>query len=282
MKNLEIFKSNWTVEDVVNNPNKIFVFGDNNDRVGKGGQAIIRDLPNTAGIRTKKSPNNKPSSFYSDIDFEDNKKKILEDVMTIKGHMLFGYIIVLSEGGYGTGLAKLKERAPLTFEYLCKVLKDNFHFDNETGKNWVRIPSHQEMLMAKELPMNYEHGRLAYGQEVPGSFRKELLDAGITKTFDAIKRGFRTATTRTVKFSAGDLVKFTNKNTTEYLICKVTTDSYPVTSITNEEWSILEGWDISYQTLNPRTNADIKFQFRFEYICSVNNGVINFRGDIFG
>ena len=282
MKNLEIFKGNWTIEDVNNNPNKIFVFGDNNAREGKGGQAIIRGLKNTAGIRTKKLPNNKASSFYRDSDFDDNRKKILEDIMTIKNYMLFGYTIVLSENGYGTGLARLKEYAPKTFEFLCKTLRDNFHFDNETGKKWIRIPSHQEMLMAKELPMNYEHGKLAYGQEVPGSFRKELVDAGITTTFEAIKRGFRTATTRKEKVSAGDLVKFTNKNTTEYLICKATTDSYPVTSITDEEWSRLEGWDVSYLILNPRSNADIKFQFQYEYICSVNNGMIKFRDGIFG
>jgi len=282
MKNLEIFKGNWTIEDIKNNPNKIFVFGDNNTRTGMGGQAIIRGLKNTAGIRTKRAPNNKSSSFYRDSELDENKKNILEDVMSIKNHMLFGYTIVLSENGYGTGLARLKETAPKTFEYLCQLLRDNFHFDNETGKKWMRLPSHQEMLMARELPMNYEHNKLAYGQEVPGHFRKELLDAGITTTFEAIKKGFRTATTRKEKFKAGELVKFTNTGTSEYLICKAVTDSYPIKSITDEEWSVLEGWDISYLTLNPRTNADIKYQFRFEYICSIDNGVMKFREGIFG
>lgn len=280
MKNVEIFNGNWTVEDVINNPNKIFVFGDNNARSGKGGQAIIRGLLNTAGIRTKKAPNNRSTSFYKDTDLEENKKNILEDVTNIKNHMLFGYTIVLSSGGYGTGLANLKEFAPKTFEYLCQVLKDNFHFDNETGKKWVRIPSHQEMINAKELPMNYKHGKLAYGQESPGYFRKELLDAGITSTFYAIKKGFRTATTRTSMFKAGDLVKFTNDSTDEFLICKAITDSYPVSSISKETWSKLEGWDVSYFKLNP--GVEDKYQFQFEYICSVDNGVIKFRDGIFG
>ena len=144
----------------------------------------------------------------------------------------------------------------------------------------MRIPSHQEMVSAKELPMNYEHAKLAYGQESPGYFRKELLNAGITSTFYAIKRGFRTATTRVDKYKAGDIIKFTNNSTSEFLICKAITDSYPVSSISKEDWSRLEGWDVNYFKLNP--GVEDKFQFQFEYICSVNNGVIEFKDDIFG
>lgn len=280
MKNLEIFTGNWTLKDIENNPSKIFVFADNDKRIGKGGQAIIRDFPNAVGIRTKKAPNNNPSSFYRDTEFELNKKSIFEDVMNIKNYMLFGYTIVLSEGGYGTGLAKLKLYAPRTFQYLCEILKDNFHFNNETGKKWMRIPSHTEMLMAKELEMNYEHGKLAYGQESPGYFRKELIEFGVTTTFDAIKKGLRTGTTRSEKFRAGDLIRFTNNKTEEFIICKVVTDSYIVSSITKDEWSKIEGWDVTYFNLNP--GVDDKFQFQFEYICSVNNGIIRFKEDIFG
>lgn len=280
MKNVEIFSGNWTIEDVINNPNKIFVFSDNNARTGKFGQSIIRGLPNTAGIRTKKAPNNRSTSFYRDTNIEENKKNIFEDVMNIKSHMLFGYTIVLSSDGYGKGFDKLKETAPQTFKYLSQLLRDNFHFDNETGKRWVRIPSHLEMVNAKELPMNYEHDKLAYDQQSPGYFRKELLSSGITSTFYAIKKEFKIATTGVDEINAGDIIKFTNDSTSEFLICKATTDSYPVSSISKEYWSILEGWDVSYFNLNP--GVVDKYQFQFEYICSVNNGVIKFKDGIFG
>ena len=61
---IEIFKGDWTINDVKKNPNKLFIFGDNNARLGKGGQAIIRDLPNVMGIRTKKGPSRKAAAYY--------------------------------------------------------------------------------------------------------------------------------------------------------------------------------------------------------------------------
>ena len=53
-----------TAEFLQENPNIIFVFGDNLVRAGKGGAARLRDEPNTYGFLTKKYPNNKDSSFF--------------------------------------------------------------------------------------------------------------------------------------------------------------------------------------------------------------------------
>jgi len=118
-----------------------------------------------------------------------------------------------------------------------------------------------------KIPMNHEHGKLGFGQEVPGLFSEELLKNGIRSTFEAIKAGMRTATTRKDIYKKGQLVIFTNKNVEERLLCKVMCDSYPVSSISKEEWSFLEGWDISYFTLNPSISE--KYQFRFKYIKSI-------------
>jgi len=276
---IKIFDGLWSVKDVKANPDKIFIYGDNDLRTGKGGQAIIRGLSNTMGIRTKKKPTYDKDAFYTDLELESNKKKIFEDINSIKLELLFGKTIFLSRGGYGTDRAKLQEKAPLTFDYLNKMLLDNFYYDNTTGKHYVRIPSHAEMMAAPEVPMNYEHDKIGFGQEVPGLFRKELLDAGITNTFDAIKAGMRCATTRADLFKAGQIVRMTNSKTDEILVCKVTTNSYPVTSISKEMWSKLEGWDDNYFTLNP--NALDKFQFQFEFICSVGKlGKMVFREGI--
>jgi hypothetical protein len=278
-KKIEIFNGYWTVDDVINNPDKIFVFGDNDKRTGKGGQAIIRDLINAIGIRTKKKPDTTRNCYYTDLELEENKKKIFDDISNIKTYLLFGYKIVFSNGGYGTERAKLKEKAPKTYEYLCQMLKDNFNFNNESGKKFIKIPSYEEMKNAKEIPMNYSHGILSFGQEVPGMFRKELLDKGITNTFDAVKQGFRIATTRNERYKAGDIIRITSKNHKESLICRITTDSYPVSSIPPETWSILEGWDISYFKLNPSILD--KYQFQFDYICEIGNGnLIKFKDNI--
>ena len=131
---IEVFNGNWNYNIVKNNKDKIFVFGDNDLRIGKGGQAIIRDLKNTIGIRTKKEPNNYTNSFYSDNEYNDNIRKINEDIQKINEEIINGSIIIFSNGGYGTGLAKLNVKAPKTFKYLCDVLKNNFNYDNLTGQ----------------------------------------------------------------------------------------------------------------------------------------------------
>ena len=46
------------------NPDCVFVFGDNLERRGKGGAAMLRDEPNTYGFVTKKQPLGIDSAFY--------------------------------------------------------------------------------------------------------------------------------------------------------------------------------------------------------------------------
>jgi len=53
------------------NPDAIFVFGDNTARKGKGGAARLRDEQNTYGFITKKYPTNHDSSFYHPDEYED-------------------------------------------------------------------------------------------------------------------------------------------------------------------------------------------------------------------
>ena len=61
-------------EDIINNPNAIFIFGDNVHRTGKGGQAkVFRDLqnrPNVVGIATKQSP----QELFTDSDKAEERQ----------------------------------------------------------------------------------------------------------------------------------------------------------------------------------------------------------------
>jgi hypothetical protein len=262
---IQVFKGGfWSIEDVIKSPNKIFIYGDNDLRTGLGGQAIIRNESNTLGIRTKKKPTHEKDAYYTDKEFEDNKKKIIQDIKKISDELLFGTTIIFSEGGYGTDRAKLKEKAPKTFKFLCDILLEKFGYHNELGKI---VPRPQELKNAKELSMSYEHNKLGHSQLVPGQFRQELLEQNIFSTFDAIKVGLRTATTRTEKFKMGENIIFKSNKGPERLVCKVLCDSYPVTSISKEEWSRLEGWLPNYFDLNPDTLK--KYQFRFEYLYSI-------------
>lgn len=56
MPKSKIFEGYWTVNDARSNKNSLFVYGDNDIKKGKKGQAIIRDEPNAIGIPTKKYP----------------------------------------------------------------------------------------------------------------------------------------------------------------------------------------------------------------------------------
>jgi len=58
-----------TEQYLKNNPDHIFVFGDNLLRYGTGGAAKLRYMPNTYGFITKKAPTYKDEDFYSPHDY---------------------------------------------------------------------------------------------------------------------------------------------------------------------------------------------------------------------
>ena len=132
---IEVISENYTPELLRTNPDKLFLFGDNNTRTGKGGQAIIRDEPNAVGISTKLLPKNTPEAFMSDADLASNKAVINDDIYKAKQRAAKeGKTIVLPKGGFGTGLASLATKAPQTFAYLNKRLQEEFGFNNTTAE----------------------------------------------------------------------------------------------------------------------------------------------------
>ena len=112
-------------------PSKLFIFGDNTMRIGKGGQAVIRDEPNAMGIATKNAPTNEYYGYMSDHWLVENRIVIDADIAKIvKRAKKNNNIIVFPINGIGTGMAMLAEKAPKTFAYLNKRLKEVFEFNN--------------------------------------------------------------------------------------------------------------------------------------------------------
>lgn len=110
------------------NRDKIYVFGDNLIGKGKKGQAVIRDEENAFGIPTKKNPGTAKEDYFTDSEIEENKKAIdlaIEKILKQEKEVVF------PKDGIGTGLAKLKTKAPSTYKYLVESLEDNFGFDNK-------------------------------------------------------------------------------------------------------------------------------------------------------
>ena len=104
--------------------NTLFVFGDNDQRKGKGGQAVIRDEPNAIGLRTKKAPSTSASAYYVDAEYQENISKMKSDFEEISRRSV-DYDKVYFIPGIGEGLAKLKEKAPRTYAWMKKNMPSN-------------------------------------------------------------------------------------------------------------------------------------------------------------
>jgi len=105
--------------DLRANPEKFYVFGDNEARVGLGGQAAeMRGEPNAFGVATLKAP----GRFWTDADIERQNKVLTADFWPIANLLNSGATVVFPEDGIGTGLAQLEKRAPRTWAHLQKWL----------------------------------------------------------------------------------------------------------------------------------------------------------------
>jgi hypothetical protein len=273
---IKIFEGNWQRKDVLGSRD-IFVFGDNNARVGKGGQAVIRGLDNTFGIRTKIGPNNKPLSFYNDKDLKSNIQKIDDDVLRLKKLALEGNTIVFSSGGYGTGLSKLPEVAPQTFNHLCNILLRHFKFDNRKGTKYNRVPGYDELMDGKYLNLINSNKEII--QPVNnGLFIPEHLNAKIYTVEKLIQTERKTAFTSKVKYKEGEVLKIKTFGSNKYIVARVISN-YRMVDISRELWSFFDGY--RHELLND-VNLNQYYQVHFEYISTLSqDGTINFKGDLF-
>lgn len=102
-------------EDLIANPNVLYVFGDNEQRHGLGGQAAeMRGEPNAVGVATLASP----GRFWTDTDYARQCRVIDRDMLPLFVALREGKTVVFPGDGIGTGLARLKESSPMTFDYL--------------------------------------------------------------------------------------------------------------------------------------------------------------------
>lgn len=117
-----IFKEWITREFVQAHPNDYFVFGDNAQRIGLGGQAkAMRGEPNAIGVATKRAPDMEDESFFADT--PEDIQIVMEDLSKIYlGHQA-GYNIHVPSAGLGTGLAQLPSRSPIINDLIISFFK---------------------------------------------------------------------------------------------------------------------------------------------------------------
>lgn len=123
-----LYQSRIYRNDLQLNRQALYLFGDNLMRTGLGGQAgECRGEINAVGIVTKLRPDNKPSSFFSDDNFEFFQNVVMNDLHRPVSHLIAGERtgipspIILPTDGWGTGLSELPERAPRCHEWLTKI-----------------------------------------------------------------------------------------------------------------------------------------------------------------
>ena len=103
------------------NPEWLFVFGDNMDGSGFGGQArAMRGKPNAIGVPTKWKPTMGADAFFQDRDFAYTavRAAITEPFRRVRRELVAGRTVVIPAAGLGTGLAELPKRAPLIHGYI--------------------------------------------------------------------------------------------------------------------------------------------------------------------
>ena len=120
---IEVTDKWYTPELVKANPHCLFVFGDNLLKKGHGGQAVIRDFPNTFGIPTKREPNKKDTAYFSD---DEEELSIVKDsiyhLYMIYNSNVFEKII-FPKNGIGTGLSHTKSKSPKIYHLIKTYLK---------------------------------------------------------------------------------------------------------------------------------------------------------------
>lgn len=120
------YRKHITREMLRAEPNTLFVFGDNIQRRGYGGQAKeMRDEPNAVGIPTKMRPSMNESAFFSDASLNLWMRESGPGRDRLREHE--GRIVWPADG-IGTGWAQLRKRAPAVWraiEQLRQRLEDS-------------------------------------------------------------------------------------------------------------------------------------------------------------
>lgn len=128
---MPVVRQQWiTEQDLKNNPETLYVFGDNVERKGFGGQAkVMRGKKNAVGIATKWAPTNLEEDFFSDDDFDQITSIIISDFKPVVKALADNKTVIIPVDGLGTGLSRLPEKAPRVFQFLENCIKVLENFD---------------------------------------------------------------------------------------------------------------------------------------------------------
>lgn len=113
----------WITRDMLRaEPDARFVFGDNLDRVGMGGQAgAMRGEPNAIGVATKRHPGSRDGDFFAD-EIAADLEAVNADLGKVEQALAEGRVVYIPKDGLGTGLSELPTRAPKLHRHIVDQL----------------------------------------------------------------------------------------------------------------------------------------------------------------
>ena len=119
-----IFQHRIYRSDLRNNPDCLYLFGDNEARSGLGGQAReCRGEPNAVGIATKIKPTRGHDAYWSDDDYDRCAAILKSDFEPAIAKLRSGGIVICPSDGLGTGLSELPTRAPRLMQLIRSILR---------------------------------------------------------------------------------------------------------------------------------------------------------------
>ncbi|KTS37490.1 hypothetical protein NS228_16300 [Methylobacterium indicum] len=107
---------------VRSSPSTLWVFGDNLQHRGLGGQAReMRGEPNAVGLATKRAPRRTPDAYLTDEDLAEVRQAWVPAYRRLAAHLAAGGDVIWPVDGIGTGLADLPKRAPAVWSALERL-----------------------------------------------------------------------------------------------------------------------------------------------------------------
>jgi hypothetical protein len=111
-----VFQDRITAQDLRDHPDRLYLFGDNEARQGRGG------LPNAVGVPTKRSPRTSSDASSVESQYERQVAILERDLTPAFVRIRRGGTLICPSAGPGTGLSGLPLRAPCTFEPLPRLI----------------------------------------------------------------------------------------------------------------------------------------------------------------
>lgn len=138
---LEFSAKYFNRRDVARDLGRMYVFGDNLSRKGNKGQSVIRGVPNAIGVATKFYPSMNVSSFFSsDRDLFELIKVVSNDLAVVNEYLESKATVVWPYANIGVGNAKLPEKNPALYEFICRAVQYMGHKYGVVNPGKVTVP----------------------------------------------------------------------------------------------------------------------------------------------